>query len=74
MKWNAINYENRELTIRHTVTGNRTIYAEDKTKSKSGHRTLNLFPTAELCFKKLKQQQEVRSCDDRIREAGNHSS
>ena len=58
LKWNAINYENRELTIRHTVTGNRTIYAEDKTKSKSGHRTLNLFPTAELCFKKLKQQQE----------------
>lgn len=34
LEWNAINYENRELTIRHTVTWNRTIYAEDKTKSK----------------------------------------
>ncbi len=58
LKWSAINYHRKTVTICHTVTGNGTIYAEDKTKTKSGYRTLNLFPTAELCFRKVKQEQD----------------
>ncbi|MCD7762947.1 MAG: site-specific integrase [Lachnospiraceae bacterium] len=58
LKWPAVNYKNKVLTICHTVTGNSTIYESDRTKTIAGRRMLNLFPTAELCFNKLKQQQE----------------
>ncbi len=58
LKWSAINHKRRELIIRHTVTGNKTIYRENKTKTKSGYRTLNLFPTAEQCLQQVKREQE----------------
>lgn len=58
LKWSAINYRRKTLTICHTVTGNKTIYAEDKAKTRSDYRTLNLFPTAELCFQKVKHEQD----------------
>ncbi len=58
LKWSAIDFQRKTIVIRHTVTGNRTIYAEDKTKTKSGYRTLDLFPTAEACLNVLKKEQE----------------
>ncbi len=58
LKWSAINYRQKSITIQHTVTGSKTIYAEDKTKTKSGYRSLNLFPTAEACLRQVKEMQE----------------
>ncbi len=58
LKWSAIDFRKKEIRVNHTVTGNKTIYREDKTKTRSGQRTLHLFSTAELCLKKVKQEQE----------------
>ncbi|MCD7826010.1 MAG: site-specific integrase [Clostridiaceae bacterium] len=59
LKWSAVNYTRKVLTICHTVTGNVTIYAEDQTKTADGRRDLNLFPTAEQCFRRVREEQEA---------------
>ncbi|MCC8046340.1 MAG: site-specific integrase [Clostridiales bacterium] len=59
LKWPAVNYSRKTLTICHTVTGNTTIYAENQTKTIEGRRDLNLFPTAEQCFRKLREEQDA---------------
>ncbi|MCD8014431.1 MAG: site-specific integrase [Lachnospiraceae bacterium] len=59
LKWTAVNYKRKVLTICHTVTGSSTIYETDKTKTIEGRRQLNLFPTAERCFRKLKEEQDA---------------
>lgn len=49
LKWNAIEFQNNTITIRHTVTsctidGKRVQVAQDTTKTKSSMRTLPLVP------------------------------
>lgn len=49
LKWNAIDFQNNTITIRHTVTsctigGKRVQMAQDTTKTKSSMRTLPLVP------------------------------
>lgn len=41
------------------MTGNVTIYAEDHTKTADGRCDLNLFPTAEQCFRRVWEEQEA---------------
>lgn len=57
LKWSAIDFHNRRLTIRHTVTGSGRLYKKDRTKTYSGYRTLNLFSTAEKCLMKMQADQ-----------------
>ena len=50
LKWNAIDFQNNTITIKHTVTscnldGKRVQVARDTTKTKSSLRTLPLVPT-----------------------------
>ena len=49
LKWDAIDFKNDTITIRHTVTacnleGKCTLIAQDTTKTKSSLRTLPLVP------------------------------
>lgn len=52
MRWNAIDFENKTITVNHKVTeltenGKTIVYAEDKLKTKSSYRTLPLIPVVE---------------------------
>lgn len=49
LKWNAIDFEDKSIIIRHTVSqtkvnGKLQIVAKDKTKNKSSYRSLPLIP------------------------------
>ena len=63
LRWDAIDFEQGTLTIRHTVTGcsidgKYTIIAADTTKTRSSRRTLPLVPPVRDMLKRLKAQQE----------------
>ncbi len=63
LKWNAIDFENDTITIRHTVTactidGKRVQVAQDTTKTKSSMRTLPLVPAFKEKLLKLKEDQK----------------
>ena len=59
LKWDAIDFERKTLTIKHTVTevvleGKKTAVAKDRTKTKSSYRTLPLVAPFEALLHKLK--------------------
>ena len=63
LKWDAIDFENDSITIRHTVTsvtldGKVQIVAADTTKTKSSLRTLPLVPFVKERLRLLKKEQE----------------
>ena len=62
LKWDAVDFINRIITIRHTVTmasigGKYITVVKDRTKNKSSHRSLPLVDEFYEIFKKLKEQQ-----------------
>lgn len=59
LKWKAVDDKKRTITINHTVVRVKTIQADDSTKSQSGRRTLNLFPTAESCLQRIRDEQTI---------------
>ena len=63
LKWDAIDFENDSITIRHTVTsvtldGKVQLVAADPTKPKSSLRTLPLVPFVKERLLVLKKEQE----------------
>ena len=58
LKWDAIDYDKGLIHIRHTIVRNKTICATDQTKTSGSKRDLSLFPTAEKCLAKIRNQQE----------------
>lgn len=58
LKWSAIDFEKKTVTINHTVVRVKTISASDTTKTHSSKRVLNLFDTAEKCLLKIHKEQE----------------
>lgn len=63
LRWDAIDFAQGTLTIRHTVTGcsidgKYTIIAADTTKTRSSRRTLPLVPPVRDMLLRLKAQQE----------------
>ena len=63
LKWDAIDFEQNTITIRHTVTscdidGKRILVASDTTKTKSSMRTLPLVPFMRERLLALKDEQE----------------
>ena len=63
LKWEAIDFENKTIAIRHTVTacaekGRRIEVAADTTKTASSRRTLPLVPAFQTKLAALKEQQE----------------
>lgn len=69
LKWDAIDFEKKTITIRHTVTqttldGKSVIIEKDRTKTKSSYRTLPLVKPFEdaLLRKKAEQAENRRLC------------
>ncbi len=63
LKWDAIDFQNDTITIRHTVTsccidGKKIQEAKDTTKTKSSMRTLPLVPVFKERLTHLKAEQE----------------
>ena len=63
LKWDAIDFENKTIAIRHTVTacaekGRRIEVAADTTKTASSQRTLPLVPAFQTKLAALKEEQE----------------
>ena len=64
LKWSAIDFERKTITIRHIVTelsldGKYQMIEKDRTKTKSSYRTLPLVPPFEELLIRLKEQQEA---------------
>ena len=62
LKWNAIDFERKTISIRHTVLqftmdGKTQTVQKDSTKTKSSCRTLPLVPPFELLLRYLKAEQ-----------------
>ena len=63
LKWDAIDFENNTITIKHTlvqvsIKGQRQIVGKNKTKNKTSYRTLPLVPEVTEILKNFKQIQE----------------
>ena len=63
LKWDAIDFDQNTITIRHTVTqvtidGKSKIIQKDRTKTKSSYRSLPLVPPFEELLHRLKAKQE----------------
>lgn len=63
LKWKAIDFESKSITIRHTVTqaknietGKRYIVRKNRTKNTSSYRTLPLLPEIEDILKEKRRQ------------------
>jgi len=62
LKWNAIDFKNKTITVKHTVTqstldGTFQLIAKDRAKTKSSLRSLPLVPVFEELLKELKANQ-----------------
>lgn len=63
LKWDAIDFDQKTITIRHTVTeawmnGKTTLVMADSTKTKSSYRTLPLVAPFEQMLLRMKADQE----------------
>lgn len=57
LKWSAIDFNKRTVTIRNTIVRTKTVLEAEETKTKESYRTLLLFDNAEKCFQHLKNEQ-----------------
>lgn len=71
LKWDAIDFERKTLTIKHTVTevtldGKVLVVDKERTKTKASHRTLPLVaPFEELLYRmKADQERNRKLCGD----------
>jgi integrase len=63
LKWSAIDFQYKTLTVRHTVTeyvidGKPQLIARDAAKTSSSVRTLPLFPSVEDFLLKMKERED----------------
>lgn len=58
LKWSAIDFKKKTVSINHTVVRVKTVKSSDSTKTQSSKRVLNLFPTAESCLQQIQKEQE----------------
>ena len=58
LQWDSIDFEQKTMTIRHTVSKVTAIVAKDKTKTASSHRIFPLTPEALEIFRRAKEQEQ----------------
>lgn len=64
LQWDSFDFENKTITIKHTITitntdgNNRKIEGKDRTKNKSSYRTLPLFDDIANKLLEFKEKQE----------------
>jgi len=59
LKWDAIDFENNTISIKHVVVKNRTVVAKDSTKSYSSRRAFEILPEVKDLLLKLKQEEAI---------------
>lgn len=65
LQWDSIDFENKTITIKHTITitntdgNNRKIEGKDRTKNKSSYRTLPLFDDIANMLLDVKEKQQA---------------
>lgn len=59
LKWSAIDFEKKRITIDHTVVRMKTTSQMNSTKTYSSKRMLNLFDTAEKCLRNVLEEQKM---------------
>ena len=71
LKWDAIDFERKTISIKHTVTqvrldGKSVIVEKDRTKTKSSHRTLPLVEPFKRLLVRLRKEQQTNQqvCGD----------
>ena len=63
LQWDSVDFENRTLTIKHTVTKITKTVTKDKTKNASSRRTFPLTHDAMEIFREAKQQEKQNRAD-----------
>jgi len=58
LRWDAIDFENGTLTIKHTVSQSKKIYARDETKTATSRCTFPLLDSARTVLLEMKNMQE----------------
>ena len=58
LQWDSIDFEQKTMTIRHTVSKVTSIVAKDKTKTASSHRIFPLTPEAVEIFRRAKEEEQ----------------
>ncbi len=58
LKWDSINFDNKTITIKHTVVRFDTVVEKDSTKNKSSLRSYPLTKEVEQILKDLKKREE----------------
>jgi len=66
LQWDSFDFENKTITIKHTITitntdgNNRKIEGKDRTKNKSSYRTLPLFDDIANMLLDVKEKQQAQ--------------
>ena len=58
LKWDAVDFDNNTITIKHTVVLQNQIVAKDKTKNKSSNRVYPLLDDIKEILLKIKDKQQ----------------
>ncbi|MBR1779609.1 MAG: site-specific integrase [Clostridia bacterium] len=58
LKWDAVDFKNDKLKIKHTVTRVSTLVSKDKTKTASSFREYKILPEIKKLLLKLKSEQK----------------
>lgn len=59
LKWSAVDFENNEISISHTVVRNLTVVKKDKTKSPKSKCKYSLLPEVKKVLQDVKVSQEM---------------
>lgn len=59
LRWNAVDFQRRQLKIQHVAVRRKTVVYKDATKNKSSRRVYPLLPHIALELQKVKRQQEL---------------
>ena len=59
LKWDAVNFEENTISIKHVVVKNRTVEAKDSTKSYSSRRTFEILSEVKDLLLNLKEEEKL---------------
>lgn len=58
LKWGAVDFENKTITIQHTVVKSKTVIAKDQTKTQNSRATMRMLPEIEKMLLNIREKQK----------------
>ncbi len=58
LKWDAVDFKNSKISIKHTVVKSLTVVTKNRTKTETSQRAFKMCPKVEELLKEVKRQQE----------------